>query len=76
MLDLLQHVPGIVGEGHLVLTLECLAPRIGLIIARAVTRIPNEVRETHLRCDEFASKPTGDLSQLMLTIAQIHRGPR
>ena len=46
MIDLLEHVARVVGEGHLVLTLESLAPCVRLIVTRPVSGIANQVGET------------------------------
>ena len=46
MIDLLEHVASVFGQGHLVLPLEGLAPCIGLIVTRSVSGIADQVGET------------------------------
>ena len=46
VIDLLEHVTRVIGERHLVLPLEGLAPCIGLIVTRSVSGIADQVGET------------------------------
>ena len=42
MVDLLQHVAGVIGQRHLMLTLKCLTAGVSLVIAGAIARILNQ----------------------------------
>jgi hypothetical protein len=52
-----EHLAGIIGHGHFMFTLKSFAPRIGLVIARTVTRVAYQIRESYFSRLNFFQKP-------------------
>ena len=69
MLHLLQQITRIVGQGHLMLTLEGLRPGIGLVITGTVTGIGDEIGDIGFGGDDLILEPT----HLLLEFG-THRG--